>query len=108
MPLPEHGPRRSYELILYAYRGGKRVTAIYSDVLESKGDDNLGHGAQKPVGLFTDLLVRSVRAGDRILDPFAGTGTIFPAAHGLKCSAVGIEKDPSYYGIAVKRIEELK
>jgi DNA modification methylase len=108
VPLPEHGPRRSYELVLYAYRGGKRVTAIYPDVIESKGDDNLGHGAQKPVNLYTSLLVRSVRAGDRILDPFAGTGTIFPAAHALKCSAVGIEKDPSYYGIAIKRIEELK
>jgi 16S rRNA G966 N2-methylase RsmD len=108
VPLPEHGPRRSYELVLYAFRGGKRVTAIYPDVIESKGDDNLGHGAQKPVNLYTSLLVRSVRAGDRILDPFAGTGTIFPAAHALKCSALGIEKDPSYYGIAVQRIEELK
>ena len=108
VPLPEHGPRRSYELVLYAYRGGKRVTAIYPDVIESKGDDNLGHGAQKPIGLYTALLVRSVRAGDRVLDPFAGTGTVFPAAHQLKCSAVGIEKDPSYYGIAVQRIEELK
>lgn len=108
MPLPEHGPRRSYELVLYAYRGSKRVTAIYPDVIESKGDENLGHGAQKPVNLYTSLLVRSVRAGDKVLDPFAGTGTIFPAAHQLKCSALGIEKDPSYYGIAVQRIEELK
>lgn len=108
VPLPEHGPRRQYELILYAYRGDKRVTGIYPDVLESSGDDNLGHGAQKPVSLFWDLLRRSTQPGDRVLDPFCGTGTIFPAAHSLKVAATGIEQEAAYYGIAVKRIEELK
>lgn len=108
VPLPEHGPRRQYETILYGYRGGRRVTAIYPDVIHSRGDENLGHGAQKPVELFTNLLRRSARPGDTCLDPFAGTGTIFPAAHGLKVAATGIEKEPAYYGIAVKRIEALK
>jgi hypothetical protein len=108
VPLPEHGPRRCYETILYAHRGGKRVTSIYPDVIETKGDDNLGHGAQKPVGLIVDLLRRSVRPGDRVLDPFCGTGTIFPAAHEVRVLATGVEREASYYGIAAKRIEELK
>lgn len=107
VPLPEHGPRRQYELILYAYRGGKRTTAIYDDVIETGADAQLGHGAQKPVALFENLLRRSARPGDRVLDPFAGTGTVFPAAHALKVAATGIELEPSYYGIAVKRIEAL-
>jgi DNA modification methylase len=42
-----------------------------------------------------------------VLDPFAGSGTIFPAAHELKCIATGIEMEPQYYGMCVKRIEEL-
>lgn len=108
VPLPEHGPRRSYETILYAFRGDKRCKAIYPDVIASIADDNLGHGAQKPIELFTDLLRRSIVAGDSVLDPFAGTGTIFPAAHGLKVRATGIELNPSYHGICVKRIEGLK
>lgn len=107
VPLPEHGPRRQWEPILYAYRGGKKCNAIYSDVIESQADDNLGHGAQKPVNLFDNLLRRSVRAGDNILDPFAGTGTIFEAAHGLKCRATGIELEPKYFGLAAQRIEGL-
>lgn len=107
VPLPEHGPRRSYETILYAYRGDRRVTAIYPDVVITEGDDNLGHGAQKPVALFTDLLKRSVRAGDAVLDPFAGTGTIFSAAHALRCRATAIEREENYYGIAAKRLGEL-
>jgi DNA modification methylase len=108
VPLPEHGPRRCYETILYAHRGGKRVTAIYPDVIETRGDENLGHGAQKPAALFEDLLRRSTGAGGRVVDPFAGTGTIFESAHLLRCAATGIELDPAYYGIAAKRIEELQ
>lgn len=108
VPLPEHGPRRSYETILYAFRGDRRVRAIYSDVITTAGDDNLGHGAQKPIALYSDLLRRSCSPGDSVLDPFAGTGVIFPAAHEAKVKATGIEIDPGYHGICVRRLEGLK
>jgi len=108
VPLPEHGPRRCYETIFYAFRGGKTCTAIYPDVIETRGDENRGHGAQKPVELFANLLRRSCRPGDRILDPFCGTGTIFEAAHGMKCIATGVEIENVYYGIAAQRIMELE
>lgn len=72
------------------------------------GDDNLGHGAQKPVALFQNLLQRSVRPGDEVLDVCAGTGVIFPAAHTYKVKAVGLEKEAEYYGIALKRLEDLR
>jgi modification methylase len=93
--------------VLYAFRGDKRCTAIYPDIIESSADENLGHGAQKPVSLFQGLLMRSCKPGDSVLDPFCGTGTIFPAAHALKVAATGIEREPAYYGIAVTRIEGL-
>ncbi len=108
VPLPEHGPRRCYETILYAFRGDNRTRAIYPDVITTAADDNLGHGAQKPVGMYADLLRRSCLPGDSVLDPFAGTGPIFPAAHELKVRATGIELNPAYHGICVKRLEELK
>lgn len=107
VPLPEHGPRRQYELCLYAIKGKKPVTAIYSDVIPCRLEENLGHGANKPVELYTNLLQRSVRPGDSVLDCFAGTGTIFPAAHGLKVRATGIELSAEYFGIAVKRLNAL-
>lgn len=108
VPWPEHGPQRKYELILYAVKGKRPVTRIYPDVIACNPDENLGHAAQKPIALFEDLLRRSVRAGDSVLDPFMGTGTIFPAAHRLSCKATGIERDPSAYGLALKRLELLK
>jgi DNA modification methylase/ParB-like chromosome segregation protein Spo0J len=107
VPLPDYGPRRQYETVLFAYRGGKRTNALYSDVIISKGDEQLGHGAQKPVALFQDLLGRHCRPGDSVIDPFCGTGTIFVAAHALKVAATGIEQAVSYYGMAIKRLEDL-
>lgn len=107
VPLPEHGPRRQYELCLYAIKGDKPVTGIYSDVISTTLEENLFHGAQKPVSLYTDLLKRSIRPGDSVFDPFAGTGTIFPAAHQMKVKATGIEINPEYFGIAVQRLNKL-
>ncbi|UOF77827.1 adenine specific methyltransferase mboiiA [Bacteriophage sp.] len=108
VPRPEHGPRRQYELVLYAIKGDKTVTHIYPDVFSVQGDENLGHGAQKPVAAYQNLLQRSVQPGDRVFDPFCGTGTIFPAAHELRCVAVGCELNTSSYGIGVKRLQSLK
>jgi len=107
-PWPEHGPQRKYQCILFAIKGNRPVTRIYGDVLTYSSDSNLGHPAQKPVALYSDLLRRSVRPGDSVLDPFAGTGTIFPAAHEHKCRATGIERDTAACGIASKRLGELK
>ena len=106
-PWPEHGPQRKYGCIIYARKGNKKCTKLYGDVLEHGPDSNLGHQAQKPVGLYTDLLKRSVTPGDLVFDPFCGTGPIFKAAHDLACKAVGCELDESAYGIAAKRIQEL-
>lgn len=107
VPLPTMGPRRQYEIALYAIKGDKPVTAILSDVIVSSADEQLGHGAQKPVSLYTDLLKRSVRPGDWVLDAFSGSGTIFPAAFELKCFALGIEQNPESYGMGLKRIQAL-
>ena len=108
LPWIDSGPQRKYELILYANKGKKKVTRIYPDLVTYPADENLGHNAQKPIALFTDLLRRSVSPGDSILDPFAGSGPILPAANELKCNAVALEIDPSAYALCVKRIDKLK
>lgn len=108
VPLPTMGPRRQYETLLYAIKGQKNVTHIYPDVIPCTADDNMTHGAQKPVELFQNLLQRSVRAGDKVLDTFSGTGTIFPAAHNLLCEATATEMNPEYYAMNLKRIQALE
>jgi len=107
-PWPEHGPQRKYECIVYAIKGNRPVNALAGDVIECPPDKNLGHNAQKPVALYRELLRRSVRPGDKVLDPFCGSGPIFPAAHEFKVTAVGVELDPAAYGLSVTRIQNLK
>lgn len=107
-PWPSQGPQRKWQAILFAIKGEKPTQALYPDIINSPSDSNLGHPAQKPVALYVDLLRRSVRPGDAVLDPFCGSGTIFPAAHQMKCRATGIEHDPNAFGIATKRLEGLK
>jgi DNA modification methylase len=107
VPLPFEGPRRQYETLLYAIKGHKKTTAIYPDVLTSYADANTTHGAQKPVGLYVQLLQRSVKPGDVILDSFSGSGTIFPAADEMKCKAIGLEMNPEYYAMGYQRLKDL-
>lgn len=104
VPLPKHGPRRMYECILYARKGNKEVSFIGDDVLVFPSDENLGMSAQKPVALYAELLRRSVRPGDLVLDPFCGTGPVFPAADAAKCHAIGIEMNETTADIAARRI----
>ena len=107
-PWPEHGPQRKYELILFGVKGDRPVNFLTGDVLSFGSDFQLDHHAQKPVGLFSELLRRSAHPGDVVLDPFCGTGPIFPAAHQYKCRAIGIELEPAYFATAAERLEKLK
>lgn len=108
VPLPDLGPRRQYEICLYAIKGKKHTTGLYSDVIESASDEQMDFGAQKPVELYVDLLKRTCIAGDSVLDCFAGTGPILPAAHALKVKAVAIEQKAPQYGKCLQRLEQLK
>ena len=107
VPLPESGPRRCYELVLYAIKGKKPVTHIYPDVIQAVADSQESHGAQKSVAVFQNLLQRSVAPGDHILDPCAGTGTVALAAQNLKCRATCVEQAAEYFGVMVKRVQAL-
>ena len=107
-PWPELGPQRKYETLLYAVKGKRPTLKMVGDVLDFPADSNLGHAAQKPVALYRELLSRTCLPGDSVIDPFMGTGPIFPAAHDLRVKATGIELSTSSYGIAVARLNELR
>ena len=106
-PWPDQGPQRKYQICLYAVKGHKPTNFLKGDVLVYPSDPNLGHKAQKPVPLLCDLLARSTRPGDSVLDPFCGSGSIFPACHQHRLRATGIEQDPVSAGTAARRIQEL-
>lgn len=106
LPRPEHGPRRTYEAILFASKGGKKVVKVMPDVLTYALLTDKDHGAQKPVPLYVDLLSRSTVPGNKIVDFFSGSGTIFPACNRLRLVATGMEISEQYYNLGVTRLNE--
>lgn len=106
LPRPEHGPRNTYECILFANKGDRKTLCVRPDVILISSDGKLLHGAQKPVSLYSDLLARTCLPGNTVLDPFGGSGTILPAANQMKCTATYIELHKENYAIAVSRVNE--
>jgi DNA modification methylase/ParB-like chromosome segregation protein Spo0J len=104
LPKPEHGPRRTYEMILFATKGKKKVHKVGADILTFPLLSDRDHGAQKPVPLYSELLSRSCYPGDTVLDFFMGSGTIFPAANRAKLAATGMEINKEYYHLALSRL----
>lgn len=106
MPWPEQGPQRKYECILFAVKGAKKVTKVASDVITINSDTgDSTNAARKPVALYEDLLQRSATPGDKVLDPFCGTGPILEAATNTLCIATAIEVDTACYGQAAARLK---
>lgn len=65
-----------------------------------------GHPTPKPLGLMTMLAEASCPPGGTILDPFAGSGTTLVAAARLGMNAIGVEIDPGYCDLTVRRIAQ--
>lgn len=86
-------PGRTYEMCLFANRGNRPLIQTKGDSFNIPNEANKVHAAQKPVELFQELLGRSLYPGDRVLDPFCGSGTIFAAAKDLSCKVLGIDLD---------------
>ena len=97
-PLPDLGPRRQWAPILYAIKGKKPTTYLYPDVIYSTSR----------LECLKDLLQRSVRPGDLILDPFAGDGLIIPAAHHLQCDIITVEESLGGYLTCIERVKQLE
>ena len=108
LPKPEHGPRRTYEMVLFASKGGKKINKVAADIITCPLVQDRNHGAQKPVALYTELLSRSALPNDRVLDFFMGSGTIFPACNKLKLIATGMEVHKPYFDLALSRITSLE
>jgi site-specific DNA-methyltransferase (adenine-specific) len=66
---------------------------------------NRVHPTQKPVALM-EWCLGFLPDAQTILDPFMGSGTTGVACVNLGRSFVGIELDPDYFDIAVKRITD--
>jgi len=68
-------------------------------------DGGKQHPTQKPIALM-EWCLGFLPHAHTILDPFMGSGTTGVACVNLGRSFIGIERDPEYFDIACRRIEE--
>lgn len=66
------------------------------------------HPTQKPVALFEYLIKTYTNPGELVLDNCAGSGTTGEACILTGRNFILIEKDPEYFSMAKKRIEDIK
>lgn len=105
---PAHGPRYTYETILFASKGDRETLCVKPDVLEYGQVQEQIHAAEKPVELLRDLISRSCRSGEFILDPFAGSGSTLEAAALSNCTATLIEINEDNYNMCLERLTNLE
>jgi DNA modification methylase len=71
---------------------------------QGKTDDGKNeHGTQKPVECMLRPMQNNTEAGHFVYDPFMGSGTTLIAAHQSGRIALGVELDPRYVDLAVRR-----
>jgi len=62
------------------------------------------HPTQKPEALLARIVAASSRPGDLVLDLFAGTFTASAVAQRLGRRSVGVEQEPDYVAIGLRRL----
>ena len=86
-----------------AWTNINRPAALYK--ISSGRTPDKTHPTQKPVGLMKWCL-GFVPDAQTILDPFMGSGTTGVAAVQMGRDFIGIEREPKYFDIACRRIED--
>ncbi len=66
--------------------------------------ENTDHPTQKPEKLIAKLILASSKQGDFVFDPFVGSGTTCVVAKKLDRKFSGIELEPEYCAMTMKRI----
>jgi DNA modification methylase len=72
-----------------------------------RNEEATGHGAQKPVELLRRPIINNTRRGGMIFDPFLGSGTTLIAAESTERICYGLEIDPRYVDLIVRRWQQL-
>ena len=66
-------------------------------------DDFNVHPTVKPIRMVMDALLDVTGPGDLVLDPFLGSGTTLLAAERTRRRCIGVEIDPAYVDLAIRR-----
>ena len=77
---------------------------VYTSKINTEDKNKFGHPTIKPVEFMTKFIINHTEDGGTILDPFMGSGSTGVACMNTGRKFIGIELDPTYYGIACERV----
>jgi site-specific DNA-methyltransferase (adenine-specific) len=84
---------------------GKLPTDVWwHTIVSPTGAEKTGYATQKPLGILRRIIQASSAEGDRVLDPFAGSGTTGAAAVELGRDCVLIDQSDESIAIIEKRL----
>lgn len=115
-PMPGNWWPSAFELACFGYRPG----AYFGDTSATRKNmmvfdsyrhgirpaEKVDHPTQKWLPMVAYLISTLVKPKATALDPFMGSGTTGVAAIQLGRTFIGIEREPKYFDIACKRIEQ--
>ena len=89
--------------------GGTQMTDVWRIPAVSQWEKEQGkHPTQKPLRLLYRIILASTNVGDTILDPFAGSSTTGIAANLLGRKFIGIEQEPQFIDLSLRRRQALE
>jgi len=99
---------RTTEVILFCTKGQKELQGPGGPdhlIFKRPSKADRLHSAEKPVELLSYLISISTLAGETVLDPCCGSGSIIEAAKLHRVKTIAIEKELDYYHQALTRTE---
>lgn len=97
------------ELAFTSFNVGLRIFRfMWNGMLQEnmKNKEQKSHPCQKPVALYKWILSRYAKPGDKIFDPYLGSGSSRIAAWDMGFDFVGCEIDKTYFDLMEKRFAE--
>ena len=76
-------------------------------IMGGSGEEKYDHPTQKPLELMRKPILNHTKRGELVYEPFLGSGTTLAAAEESQRHCCGIELDPKYMDVVVRRWQTL-
>ncbi len=87
-----------------AHWAGDKSASTLWEIAHNKNET--GHSTQKPIECMRRPIQNNSKPGDYIYDPFLGSGTTTISAEMMNRYCLGVELDPAYVDVGVRRWQE--
>lgn len=89
----------------YAWTSFNGNAKVFEAAPQGNKNDKRFHPTQKPISLYSWILNRWAKQGDKILDTHVGSASSLIACHRAGMEYWGFEIDPVYYSTAKERLD---